>query len=250
MLLRAIIIDDEQKGIDTLKILIGKYTEGIKVIAECTRASEGVRCIEDYMPEIVFLDINMPNTDGFQLLEKLGWKEFNLVFTTAHREYGLRALKNNAMDYLLKPIDPKDLCIAIDKIKNRLNEKKKAEFNYTGLMDIIDPPQKQRILVNSKTGVESIDIHEITRLESKNNYTMIYLEHGKEILVAKQLKEFEIQLCNTYSNFMRVHQSFIINLNKVTRFLKLSDRLIMRDQQVVPVAKSKKQLFFRWLDSS
>jgi two-component system, LytTR family, response regulator len=248
-MLRAIIVDDEQKGINTLKMLIEKHTEGVKVIAQCTRAIKGVELIENYMPDIVFLDINMPKMNGFELLEKLSWKEFILIFTTAHHEYGLKALKSNAIDYLLKPIDPKELFLAIEKAKHRLNEKNiHPEFNYDELLAFLGQAQKQRILVNSKTGVESVDLNEIERLESMNNYSMMYLSEGRKILVAKSLKEFELQLCKPDSNFMRVHQSYIINLNKVVRFLKSSESIIMNDDQKVPVAKSRKESFFKWLN--
>src|SRR3954466_7376140 len=107
-MLRAIIIDDEQKGIDTIKILCGKYIPEINIVAESTKPMEAITLIENYKPEIVFLDIQMPGLDGFELLEKLNWQQFNLVFTTAHQEYALKALKNNAIDYLLKPIDHED----------------------------------------------------------------------------------------------------------------------------------------------
>jgi two-component system LytT family response regulator len=116
------------------------------------------------------------------------------------------------------------------------------------LLDAFNQTQKQRIIVNSKSGVESIDINEIARLESDNNYTTIHLTDGREILVAKSLKEFDALLCTEDSNFMRVHQSFIINLNKVSRFLKVSESIIMNDEQKIPVAKSRKERFFRWLN--
>src|SRR6185369_3053713 len=104
MILHAIIIDDEKKGISALKQLVEKFVEDVKIIAECLKASEGIDLIEKHKPEIVFIDIDMPGMNGFEMLEKLSWKNFNLVFTTAHQEYGLKALKNNAVDYLLKPI--------------------------------------------------------------------------------------------------------------------------------------------------
>src|SRR5689334_2979535 len=109
MSLRAIIVDDEETGITTLRILIGKHIPDVKVVAVCTRAREAVELIANYKPEIVFLDISMPEMDGFELLEKLEWKNFNLIFTTAHQEYALKALKQNALDYLLKPVYHKEL---------------------------------------------------------------------------------------------------------------------------------------------
>jgi two-component system LytT family response regulator len=249
-MLRAIIIDDEQKGINALKMLIAKHIENVKIIAQCTRAEEGIESIENYKPDIVFLDINMPGINGFELLEKLTWKDFNLIFTTAYQEFGLKALKNNAIDYLLKPIDPEELQLAINRVTRKLkeNESTVTKFNYKELNRLVQQTQKQRIMINSKSDVESIEVSEIIRLESKNNYTLIYLTDAREILIGKSLKEFEMQLCTADSNFMRVHQSFIINLNKVLRYLKASDCVIMSDAQKIPISKGRKGPFFKWLN--
>jgi two-component system LytT family response regulator len=246
--MRAIIIDDEQKGIDALRILIERFVGDVKVVAESTRPSEGLQLIEDYMPDIVFLDINMPEMNGFELLEKLAWKDFNLVFITAHQEHALKALKNNAMDYLLKPIDYREIKTAIDKIKQKLAEDNTAhqKFNYHGLLELIPQMQRHKIIINSRSGVESVDVNEIVCLESSSNYTTIYLTE-KSILASKTLKEFEFQLCVNESNFMRVHHSYIINLNKVSRFLKMSDQIVMVNEQKVPVSKSRKGALFSWM---
>ncbi len=249
MLLRAVIIDDEQKGINTLKILIEKYIENVKVVAECTKASDGIITIENYKPEIVFLDINMPEMTGFELLEKLSWKNFNLVFTTAHQEHALKALKINAIDYLLKPIDYKELQFAVNKIKIHLAENKinQNQFDYDKLISTINQYQRKKIVINSKSGIESIDLPEIVYLESMSNYTQIHLNAGQLILTSKTLKEFDNQLCNSDKNFIRVHNSYIVNLHKVARYLKDDEMIIMANNQKIPLAKSRKDEFFEWL---
>lgn len=246
MSLRAIIIDDEQKGINTLKILIEKYIEGVKVVAEATKPLEGITLIENYKPEIVFLDINMPETNGFELLEKLNWKNFNLVFTTAHQEFGLKALKNNAVDYLLKPIDHRDLQFAINKIKNKTASDKDL-FDYSDLISNIHQIQKKKIVINSRSGIEAIEPCEIVCLESMSNYTQIYLNNSEPILTTKTLKEFDLQLCLPDMNFMRVHNSYVINLHKVCRYLKDQENIVMTNNQLVPLAKSRKDDFVKWL---
>ncbi len=249
MHLRAIIIDDEQKGINTLKILIEKYIEDVKVVSECTKASEGITLIENYKPEIVFLDINMPEMTGFELLEKLSWKNFNLVFTTAHQEHALKALKINAIDYLLKPVDYKELQFAVNKIKEQLAENKANEnqFDYDKLISTINQYQRKKIIINSKSGIESIDLPEIFYLESMSNYTQLNLNGMRQILTSKTLKEFDSQLCTLDKNFMRVHNSYIINLHRVARYLKDEETIIMMDGQKIPLAKSRKDEFFEWL---
>lgn len=249
MRLRAIIIDDEETGIETIKFLLEKYITDVKIVAQTTLASEAIELIENYMPEIVFLDISMPEMDGFELLEKLHWKNFNLVFTTAHQEYGLKALKNNAVDYLLKPIDHKDLKIAVEKIKTKLESENKLlpKIDYAPLNKLHQMPTN-KLAVTSKNGVEYIELVEIVSLESKSNYTLIYLSDGKTILTPKTLKDFETQLCNKNQHFIRVHNSYIINLHKVLRYLKEPDDIIMVNNQKIPLAKSRKDEFFEWMN--
>ncbi len=246
---RAIIIDDEQKGINALKILVEKHITDVKIVATCTHATDGIELIENYKPEIVFLDINMPEMNGFELLEKLKWKNFSLIFTTAHQEYALKALKINAIDYLLKPIDYKDLQLAINRIKIRFaeNETKQNEFDYTKLLNTINFYNRKKIVINLKSGVESIDLPEIVCLESMSNYTQVYLNGGRKIVTSKTLKEFDAQLCSTENNFMRIHNSFIINLHKVSRYLKEQEIIIMINDQKIPLSKSRKDAFIDWL---
>jgi two-component system, LytTR family, response regulator len=250
MLIRALIIDDEQKGIDALKILISRFIEGLKVIAESTKASEGIEMIENFKPDIVFLDINMPEMNGFELLEKLNWKDFNLVFTTAHQEYALKALKNNAVDYLLKPIDHEDLNKAVTRIAEKIksNENFDNRFNYNNLLSVIKNNSKNKIVINSKSGIESVETNDIVCLESMSNYTRIYLPDSREILTSKTMKEFESILCTNGQSFMRIHHSYIINLHKVARYIKSTDSIVMNNDQKIPLAKSKREAFFNWLD--
>lgn len=249
MKLRSIIIDDEEAGIETLRLLIGKHLEEIKIVAECTRAKEAIEAIENYKPEIVFLDISMPEMDGFELLEKLQWKNFNLVFITAHQEYGLKALKNSAIDYLLKPIDYRDLRTAINKIIGRISEQvAPAQFADYSALNNITQYQTGKLGVTSKNGVEYIDPVEIVTLESQSNYTRIYLVDGRTITTPKTLGEFESSLCQENLNFMRVHHSYVINLRKVLRYIKDDEDIIMAGNQKIPLAKSRKGNFFRWLN--
>ncbi len=247
-MLRAIIIDDEESGISSLKILIQKFVKDVKVVAETTEPANAIELIENYKPEIVFLDINMPGMNGFELLAKLAWKDFSLIFTTAHREYALKALKNNAVDYLLKPIDYEDIIIAVDKVKAKFNsiESDRVKFDYTKLLQEIH--QHNKLLVNSKTSIENIELNEVVSLESKSNYTKIYLSDSRLTLASKTLKEFEEYLCTENLDFMRVHHSFIINLKKVARYIKITDTIVMVDDQKIPLAKSRKGPFVEWLN--
>lgn len=249
MNLRAILIDDEQKGIDSLTLLLEMYVKEVKIVATSRNAAESIELIENYKPEIVFLDINMPEMNGFELLEQLRWKDFNLVFITAHQEYALKAIKNNAIDYLLKPVDYEDLLLSIGRIQQKLrSDSRQEKFNYNELISAIQQSKRQRILINSRAGIETIELNDIVCLESQSNYTKIYLSDSRHLVTTKTLKEFEVHLCKPDSSFMRVHHSFIVNLNKISKFMKNSDDIVMLDEHRVPLAKSRKDSFFRWLN--
>ena len=248
MILRAVIIDDEKKGIDSLSILIQKFAEDVKVVAHTTQAADAIELIESYRPEIVFLDIQMPGMNGFEILEKLKQRNFCLVFTTAHEEYALKALKNNAVDYLLKPIGRDDLKLAMERIRERLSGSEPEKADYEKLLSQLYQNNRNKLLINSKTGIEYIDLRDICWIESKSNYTFIYLSASHKILTSRTLKELEVLLCQADHHFIRVHNSFIVNLNKVQRFLKVEDIIIMADGQQIPLSKSRKPEFFKWLN--
>jgi two-component system, LytTR family, response regulator len=247
MLLRAILIDDEETGIETLKLLIKKHISELNVVGEATVARKGIELIENFKPEIVFLDINMPEMNGFELLDKLRWRSFNLIFTTAYQEYGLKALKQDAMDYLLKPVGHRDLRIAIDRVKQRMSEQQEdlRRFEYVSLNNL-SKYYTGRLAIHSKKGVEYIDPNEILFFESRSHYTMVYLQDEEVIHTTRTLRDFETQLCANL-NFMRVHHSFIINLHKVTRYLKEEDRIVMLNLQKIPVSKSRRASFMQWM---
>jgi len=250
MKLRSVIIDDEETGIETLRLMIEKYVgDDVKVVAETTSPKQAIELIENYLPEIVFLDISMPEMNGFELLEKLAWKNFNLIFTTAHQEHGLKALKLNAVDYLLKPVDNEDLCLAIAKIKKQIELKKNnsEKFEYSSL-NKIDQFYSDKMAVNTKEGIEYIDPLDIVYFESRSNYSLIYLNSGKTLLTPKALKDFEAQLCNSGLQFIRVHNSYIINLHKVLRYTKDDDTIVMTGNQKIPLSKSRREDFLKWLD--
>jgi len=246
MPLRAIIIDDDEVGIEALKLLISKFIDDVNVVAESSDPSHAVKLIQDYSPEIVFLDIMMPGMDGFELLEKLGTKNFKLIFTTAHHEHALRALKIDAHDYLLKPVDYRELRCAVDRVRRNLLQDAHKKTGYE-IPDLSHLFHKTKLAINTKSGVESIDYTDIVSFESMSNYSKIYLCNAATLTTPKTLKEFETQLCNKKSNFMRVHNSYMINLEKVTRYLKEEECIIMVNDQKIPVAKSRKELFFKWL---
>jgi two-component system LytT family response regulator len=244
MELRAIIIDDEPRCIESLRLLVEKFIPDVRVVATTSESSEGIQLIDDFYPDIVFLDINMPGMNGFEVLKCLEFKSFALIFTTAHAEHALKALKNSALDYLLKPIDVEDLQMAVKRVKCR-NEVK-------GLPDLNnfyqDLSRNNRITLSTKDKVEYLDRNDIIRLESSSNYTYIYTLNSGELVIGRTIKEFEDLLCVQSGMFMRVHQSHIVNLNHIVRFRKDSYGIITtRDSRNIPLSKQKRDEFFKWL---
>lgn len=247
-IIRAIIIDDEQAGINSLGLLLDRFISGVKVVASTTLPAEGIELIENFRPEIVFLDINMPFLNGFELLEKLSFRDFFLIFTTAHNEYGLKAIKENALDYLLKPVDKEDLENAIARVRKKMSEK--AVFpDLEKLIKDLSGEEAQRIPISTRDGIEYKEMEEVIRLEADSNYTSIVLVNDQKYLVPKTLKEYEKVLCANEKKFMRVHQSHIINLQHVARYYKENGGVIeMKDGAKLPLSKNKKEDFLQWLN--
>jgi two-component system LytT family response regulator len=252
MELRAIIIDDEQDGINSLRLLIEKYVPELKVIAVSSEPEEGLRFIENYHPDIVFLDVNMPVLNGIELVKKLDFRGFKLIYTTAHREYALAALKLGTTDYLLKPIDLEDLRTAVDRVKNSLKETQGRNELGSELKDLLRQYSKRhRLLLSDKEVTEYCDPDDIVRLEARSNYTYVVFNSKRTMLVSKTLKEFEKQLCDEESSFMRLHQSHIVNLRHCLRYRKDGGGLVeMADGELIPLSTSKKEKFLRWLHIS
>jgi two-component system LytT family response regulator len=246
-MLRAIIIDDEQQGINNIKLLIAKFIKDVKIVAETTKAQQGIELIDNYKPEIVFLDIKMPHMNGFELLQKLEFREFGLIFTTAHEEYGLQAIKNNALDYLLKPVDIEDLEIAIKKVRERLCKKEQLP-DLKKLFEELNPQDKNKIPFNTKDRVEYIHKSDIIRLESDSNYTYVYSVGGNRLCISKTIGDYEALLCIDGGNFMRVHHSHIVNLNHAIKFIRDTGIIITKENYEVPISKNKRDDFTKWMN--
>jgi len=235
-MLRAVIIDDELSGLNALQLLIDKHVEHIKVVASTTKAMQGISIIEDYRPEIVFLDISMPDINGFALLKQLEYRDFNLIFTTAHEEYAIQAIKHNAFDYLLKPIDAHELQNCVSKIMKESDRTK--VLNKTAFPNTIG--------LSVKDGIIFIKHSEIVRLEASGSYTVFYLDNKTKHIASKSLKEYEAQL--NPSVFYRCHNSHLVNLKKVMKFVS-NDGLFaqMTDGSAAEIARKNKDQFLEKL---
>lgn len=233
-MIRALIIDDEQAGINTLSLLIARYEGSIRVVASTTIATEGIDLIEDYRPDVVFLDISMPYMSGFELLNRVSYKDFKLVFTTAHQEYAIQAIKSKAFDYLLKPIDPDDFKQCIENLVQQ------------PVAAPVKPASKKLVELQVRDGIIYIRQSEIIRLEASRSYTEFYLDGGIKHVASRNLKEYEAILDEKI--FYRCHNSHIINLQKVKKFVNHEGLFaLMNDGSRADISKKQKDLFLERL---
>ncbi len=242
-MLHAIIIDDELNGLVSLELLIKKYTPEIKIVTKCEDAFEGVDAIDNYRPDIVFLDINMPNLNGFELLEKVAFKKFQLIFTTAHEEFALKAIKKNALDYLLKPISADDLVTAVSKANKNLGQENSIK-NALQFLTYFKEINEIKVSVPAKSGIELVSSNDIVYIEADSNQAIVVLKDKNKIHVTRSLKDYEKQLCDGNKNFIRIHNSFIVNVNFVTRYVpEDGGYAVIQNGKSIPISKNKKDEF-------
>lgn len=243
-MVNALIIDDEVYARNSLKDDLGVYCSDIKLVGEAENAKAGVELISKHKPDLVFLDIDMPNGSGFDLLEKVRAMnktiDFGIIFTTAHDKYALKAIKFSALDYLLKPIVSDELISAV----------KKASLNIPGpFTDIpvetllsntrVTGNPLKRIVLSTIDHAYVYDVADIIRCESEGNYTRFYFKSERPILISKTLKEYDNLLRD--SGFERIHNSHLINLNYVKMYVKTDGGyLILKDETRIPISQRKK----------
>ncbi len=238
----AIIIDDELKGRVALSRKLYDYCKDVSLTGEAENGEEGIKLIEKLKPDIVFLDIEMPRMNGFDMLHRLPEKNFDLIFTTAYDQYAIKAIKYAAFDYLLKPVDIEELKLAVSKsnAQNRNTEKK---------LEVLDQNLHGKTILN-KIAIPSLDgllffnIADIVHLEANSNYTAIYFSNRPKLIASKTLKDFEDLLPTDI--FFRTHHSHLINLNYIKRYIKGDGGQIeLQDGTFVDVARRKKEEFLK-----
>jgi two-component system LytT family response regulator len=245
-MIKAIIIDDEQHCIDTLGMQLTKHCPDITLIASCRSGEEGIDAIKSLHPDIVFLDIEMPVMSGFQMLEKLSWTSFALIFTTSFDQYAIKAIRFSALDYLLKPVDSKELVAAVNKVKAQPKLPSAEQF------DLLFSQLHHRVSDFNKTAIPTLEGYELLNnsqllyCEADDNYTRFHMKDNKVIIATRMLKEVEEQL-QEFSNFARVHHSFIVNMNEVSRYVRgEGGYLVMSDGSTVNVSRSRKDSLLKW----
>lgn len=244
---KALIIDDEKRTRELIARMIESFDLNIATYPMGENVRSGIEHINSIHPDIVFLDVQMPDGTGFDVLKNVDFKNFEVIFITAHEEFAIKAIKFSALDYLLKPIDPEELRSSLERAIQAVDDKKE-ESQFEALQHNIQPNQKRKLVLKTQESVHVVELDEIIRCEADRNYTQFYLTGGKKILVSKTLKDFEMILASHH--FLRIQQSHLINLNFVDRYDKGNGgSVVMKDGSEVPLSPNKRDLFFQFLEN-
>jgi len=239
-MIKAVIVDDEPFCCSSLVILLERYCPEVKVAGIYYSGDDALHALPEQKPQIVFLDIEMPGMNGFEMLEQLPAINFEIIFTTSYDEYAIKAIRFSALDYLLKPIDKEELKTAVQKVIQRSHAPLPQQLEI--LLQKIHQPvsSAQKIALPSMEGLQMIDVNSIISCASDSNYTVFILKNKKKITVSRTLKEIE-EMLEVYS-FLRVHNSYLVNLQEIDRYVKgEGGYLVMSDGSNIDVSRSKKE---------
>jgi two-component system LytT family response regulator len=240
--LKAVIIEDEERSRIVLQNLLETYCPEIDIVGSADSVTTGVNIIRALQPDVLFLDVQISGGTGFDVLEKLHDLRVSVIFTTAYDHYALKAFKFSAIDYLLKPIDIEELKSAVQKATS-IGRQEEDQYKIQNLLSNIKNPNEDPVLlVSTSEAVEFVRIRDIVRCEAQGAYTQLFLRDTKPVMVSKVIKEFEF-LLQDYG-FYRVHQSHLINLKEVRKYVKSENYLLMRDGAQIQLARSRKDEFF------
>ena len=245
-MLKAIIVDDEPYCCEVLAAMLESDCPEIRITAICGNAKEGLTTIRQQSPDLVFLDVEMPKMNGFEMLEQLETIPFHLVFTTSYDQYALKAIRFSAIDYLLKPIDREELKRAVQKVNERVQSPLPQQLEI--LMQKLRQPSGtvNKIALPTMEGLQMIPLDSIISCESDDNYTRVQLKNGKKILATRSLKEME-EILEQHS-FIRVHRYYLVNLNEIEKYIKgEGGYLVMSNGITIDVARNKKEVLLRKL---
>jgi len=239
-MIRSIIIDDEKNCIDSLAFDLRKNFPQIELIDTCTSPKQGLMSIRKQKPDLVFLDVQMPWMNGFEMLEMLDEIDFAIIFTTAYDQFAAKAFRLSAIDYLLKPVDLNDLKEAVQKATDKIDQKS-GKANIDNLLHNINNPEaKQRVAFAGREGYEFIEIPSIVYAQAEGAYTHVFLTNKRKLIISKTLSDIEEML--PANQFQRIHHSTLVNLNHVTHFYKTDGGYIVLDSgEKLVVSKSKKE---------
>lgn len=242
-MIRCILIDDEKNALEMMEWLLKTYCPEVEIVAICNSSELGIEAIRQHRPDLVFLDIEMPKMNGFDMLEKFDKLFFEVVFCTAYDQFAIKAFKYSALNYLLKPVDPDDLKATIKRIEEKKSAPSREQFDL--LLQNMQQREKStppRIALTTGDGLIFVTTADIIYCEAESNYTNVVLTGGKKILVSKVLKEIDEVLSGP--DFYRVHSSFLININRIKKLVRGDGGYIVMDNDAtVSISRSKRQEF-------
>ena len=247
-MIKTVIVEDELKSRDMLAAMIIKITPELDIVGLAGNVSEAEKLIRELKPELVFLDISMPDGSGFDLLEKVSGQKFELIFATASDQHAIRAIKFSACDYLLKPIDMDELKLAVEKVV----QKKQSVPNMENLQFLIQHLRRaddnfQKITLPTGNAYEIVNVKDIVRCEADGSYTTFYLSDKRKLMISAGLKHYEELLPE--NDFIRVHHHHLINMQHVLRFLKEDGGYaVMSDGSKIEISRRKKEAFMEKLN--
>lgn len=243
-MIRTIIIEDEQQSAEVLELMLKKFSDVIEVVDVCNTPAKGIESIQKKSPDLVFLDIEMPRMNGFEMLKKVGNIDFEIIFTTAYNKYAINAIKLSALDYLLKPIDKDELAKAIKKCRQSLEQKNMGYKMDVLLKNLAQHNALEKTLtLASVDGVRFVKMKDIIRLEANGRYTKFYLANKEVIVSSRTLGDFEEVL--SANEFFRIHETHIINLLYIERFHKGNNYVLLSDKTELPLARRRKDEFLK-----
>ncbi|MEO6637193.1 MAG: LytTR family DNA-binding domain-containing protein [Ginsengibacter sp.] len=244
--IKAILIDDELNSLQNLERKLQEFCPDVDIIAITQKPEDGLTLIRQHQPDVVFLDIEMPRMSGFRLLEELGEYDFDIIFTTAYNHYSIDAIRISAFDYLVKPIGIEDLQKAVERLSRSKGTHTKEKMDILKKSLGENKSQEDKIAISTSEGIEFVPIKNILHIESKSNYSKIYLPEDKTIMVSKILKDFE-EMLSPY-NFLRVHNSHLINLNYIKKYMrKNGGQVMLQDGTVLEISRRKKEEFLKMI---
>ena len=242
-MVRCVLIDDENNSLEMMEWLIRTYCPQVSIEAMCNSSEKGIAAIKKFKPDVVFLDIEMPHMNGFDMLEQFDKLFFDVVFCTAYDQFAIKAFKYSALNYLLKPVDPADLQETIRRLeeKNSSPSKEQIEMLLQNIRGNTKPAVR-RIALTTNDGMIFVSTQDILYCEAESNYTSVVLKGGKKILVSKVLKDIDETLAG--SDFYRIHNSFLINLNHIKKYVRGDGGyVIMENDVTISISRSRRHEF-------
>jgi two-component system LytT family response regulator len=246
-MLKAVIVDDELDAIESVKLILQENFPDISIAGTAQSVKQACEVIVDANPDIVFLDIEMPDGNGFDVLEKIQVRNFNVIFITAYNQYAIKAFKYSAIDYVLKPIDIDDFINAIEKIEQNTSDNHIVEDKIDVLLENINGTKPEKIALSTLESIEFVKISEIIKIEAEGSYSTLKFIDQTELVVSKNLGEFESLLED--HPFYRPHQSHLINLLHVKKVTRLGNEIVMDDGSVAFLSRRKKNQFMELMSS-